>query len=103
MGYRFRLHDKKLPGKPDVVLPRHRKVILVHGCFWHGHPGCKRAKQPSSNRIFWQAKLSCNMERDKRDKVKLRQLGWHVLIVWSCETRKIDILKTKLKGFMDGT
>lgn len=102
MGFRFRLHDKKLPGKPDVVLPKHRKVVFVHGCFWHGHPGCKRAKKPASNKEFWQEKLCGNMERDQRNQQKLAELGWGVLIVWSCETAKTDALREKLRRFLDG-
>ena len=102
MGYRFRLHGKALPGKPDIVLSRHRKAIFVHGCFWHGHPGCKRAKLPGSNRDFWQAKIQGNSERDKRNQDKLDALGWKVFVLWSCEVRKLDILRKHLKGFMDG-
>lgn len=101
MGYRFRLHDKKLPGKPDIVLPRHRKVIFVHGCFWHGHLGCRRSKLPSSNVEFWGRKIAGNIERDKKNLETLAVLGWKVLIVWSCQMGKVEPLKEKLKGFME--
>ena len=98
-GFRFRLHDKKLPGKPDIVLPRFKRVIFVHGCFWHGHPGCNRSKLPSSNISFWQAKIAANMERDIRNIEALKALGWETLVIWSCE--KKEQLEDKLKRFMD--
>ncbi|MGC8490359.1 MAG: very short patch repair endonuclease [Syntrophobacteraceae bacterium] len=101
MGYRFRLHVKSLPGKPDIVLPRHKKIILVHGCFWHGHVGCNRSKPPSSNVEFWQKKLLGNRERDEKTLATLTALGWKVLVVWSCETRKLELLKQKMKGFLE--
>src|SRR5581483_1762553 len=85
MGLRFRLHRSDLPGKPDIVLPRHRKVILVHGCFWHGHPGCRNAGRPTTNVAFWDEKLDSNIERDKKQVRLLRAAGWHVLVVWECE------------------
>ena len=101
MGYRFRLHVKSLPGKPDIVLPRHKKIILVHGCFWHGHVGCKRSKPPSSNIEFWQKKLLGNRERDQKTLATLTALGWKVLVVWACETNNRELLKEKMKGFME--
>src|SRR5579872_4134701 len=75
MGFRFRLHDRKLPGCPDLVLARLRRVIFVHGCFWHGHPGCKKSKLPESNREFWEAKISTNFARDRRSIAALRKVG----------------------------
>lgn len=101
MGYRFRLHDKKLPGRPDIVLARHKKVILVHGCFWHGHEGCTRSKLPSSNIEFWQKKINGNRERDQETLEAITALGWQVLTVWSCETRNKELLTEKMKGFME--
>lgn len=101
MGYRFRLHPSGLPGKPDIVLPRHRKVVLVHGCFWHQHPDCKRAKRPASNVEFWDRKLSTNVERDKRVQRSLEESGWHVLVIWECETRDAEALEMKLTAFLD--
>lgn len=87
-GFRYKLHDKKLPGKPDIVLPKYRTVILVHGCFWHQHKGCKKARLPIQNAEFWKAKLQQNVSRDAKSEKALRDLGWNVLIVWECETQK---------------
>lgn len=100
MGFRFRLHRRDLPGTPDIVLPRHRKVIFVHGCFWHGHNSCPRSKRPTTNEDFWNNKLDGNIERDKRYCMELRQMGWKVLIVWECETRSAEKLLQKLEGFL---
>lgn len=86
MGYRFRLHRKDLPGKPDIVLPKHGAVIFVHGCFWHRHEGCPRATLPASNAAFWKKKLTANAERDRKNAEELRTLGWRVLTIWQCET-----------------
>lgn len=82
-GLRFRLHRRDLPGSPDLVLPKHRVVVLVHGCFWHGHD-CRRGKRPQSNVEFWAPKLERNMERDQLAQSKLEELGWHVVVVWEC-------------------
>lgn len=84
MGYRFRIHGSKLPGRPDIVLAKHRAVIFVHGCFWHRHSGCKRATTPSSNSSFWNEKFERNVSRDKEKKAKLEELGWRVLVIWEC-------------------
>ncbi len=100
MGYRFRLHRKDLPGKPDIVLPRHKKIIFIHGCFWHQHEGCPHAARPTSNTEYWNKKLDRNMIRDREHLQKLEYLGWNVLIVWECETRDHDKLLEKLKGFL---
>lgn len=86
MGYRFRLHGKKLPGRPDLVLPRHRTVIFVHGCFWHRHKGCKNCTTPTNRREWWLAKLEGNAARDKAHRRALQKLGWRVVVVWECET-----------------
>jgi DNA mismatch endonuclease (patch repair protein) len=99
LGYRFRLHCKELPGCPDLVFPRHRAVIFVHGCFWHGHRGCKRSTRPSSNIGFWNAKLDANAKRDSANIEKLRKLGWRVQVVWECETRAGDLLSRRLSKF----
>ncbi|MFC2076820.1 very short patch repair endonuclease [candidate division KSB1 bacterium] len=85
MGYRFRLHDHKLPGKPDIVLPKYKTVIFVHGCFWHRHQGCKYAYTPKTRVGFWQRKFRDNLNRDRRVANELKNLGWRVLIVWECE------------------
>jgi len=101
MGYRFRLHRKDLPGKPDITLPKYKKIILVHGCFWHGHVGCSRSRRPSTNQKFWNKKLDKNIERDKLTVNTLNQLGWEVLIIWSCEVNDTDKLKAKLLSFLE--
>jgi len=85
-GYRYRLHRADLPGKPDLVFPSRQKVIFVHGCFWHQHPGCRHADRPSSNNEYWQKKLDRNVARDAVTIKALRQLGWEALIVWECQT-----------------
>lgn len=84
-GYRFRLHCRDLPGRPDIVLPRYRTVVFVHGCFWHRHCGCRLAYAPKSRTAFWQAKFRSNVERDRRNARELRLLGWKVVTVWECE------------------
>ena len=86
-GFRFRLQDRKLPGKPDVVLPRYGVVIMVNGCFWHGHKGCRYASRPKSNAEFWEAKIGRNRHRDQVTEAHLSALGWHVITVWECELR----------------
>ena len=91
-GFRFRLHAKDLPGKPDIVLPKYKTVIEVRGCFWHRHPGCKSATNPSSNVDFWQKKFAANVSRDERTEQELKKLGWNVIVVWECETGKSNLL-----------
>jgi DNA mismatch endonuclease, patch repair protein len=86
-GLRFRLHVQRLPGKPDLLLPKFRAVVNVHGCFWHQHPGCRYAYMPASNRGFWREKLQGNAKRDSRNSAALVALGWRVFTVWECETR----------------
>jgi len=86
-GLRYRLHHKGLPGKPDIVLPRHNVVILVHGCFWHGHRGCRYFRLPRSNSDFWLSKIQKNRDRDDRQTDQLVGLGWRVLVIWECATR----------------
>lgn len=101
LGYRFRLHPKALPGKPDIVLPRHRKIILVHGCFWHGHPGCRAAARPTTNVGFWNEKLDANISRDQEQMTKLERLEWKVLVLWECEAEQPDLLTGLLGRFME--
>lgn len=86
MGFRFRLHAKGLPGRPDIVLPRHKTVVFVHGCFWHRHRRCKNCTTPTNNRQFWVKKLEGNAARDRVKERVLRRLGWRVIVVWECET-----------------
>lgn len=102
MGYRFRLHRKDLPGSPDIVLPRYRKVIFVHGCFWHGHPGCARAARPTSNVDFWNRKLDQNRCRDAQALSQLDALGWDVLTIWQRQLRDTTALRKLLCEFMQG-
>lgn len=92
MGFRFRLHKKDLPGKPDIVLSKYQTVIFVHGCFWHQHPGCPKSKRPSSRVHFWEKKLNQNMRRDAVNIERLKKLGWYVHIVWECQTKDNDNL-----------
>jgi DNA mismatch endonuclease, patch repair protein len=82
-GYRYRLHRRDLPGAPDIVLPRFRTAVFVHGCFWHGH-ACPRGRRPTSNVAFWDAKLNKNVERDRRSRLELRAAGWRVVVIWEC-------------------
>ena len=84
-GYRFRLHSKRLLGHPDVVLPKYRTVVFVHGCFWHRHKGCRFAYAPKSRVAFWNAKFQSNVERDRRNARELRRLGWKVVTIWECD------------------
>ena len=100
MGLRFRVHRRDLPGNPDIVLPRHAKVIFVHGCFWHGHKECPRSKRPTTNKDFWNRKLDRNVERDKRFRRKLQSIGWKVLVLWQCEIRKPEKLMGRLERFL---
>lgn len=88
MGYRFRLHVKNLPGRPDIVLPKYRTVIFVHGCFWHRHKKCRNSKMPLTRREFWREKFSGNVGRDLRKYAELKASGWTVLIIWECELKK---------------
>lgn len=90
LGFRFRLHSKGLPGKPDIVLPRYKTVIFVHGCFWHRHRGCKVATTPKTNTEFWVEKFDRNVVRDARTREQLERLGWRVIVVWECELRSAN-------------
>lgn len=92
LGYRFRLHYRNLPGTPDLVFPAKQKVIQVHGCFWHQHEGCHRARMPLTNRDYWTTKLARNRERDRQASVELAALGWEVMTIWECELAK-DLTK----------
>ena len=104
LGYRYRLHDRKLPGKPDIVFKRRKKVIFVHGCFWHQHPDprCKIAHLPKTNTDFWKEKLARNQHRDTKNVALLLSLGWEVLEIWECQLSNMNSLQEKLHAFLDG-
>jgi len=89
-GFRFRLHRADLPGTPDIVLPRYKTVVFVHGCFWHRHPGCKRASMPASNVAYWEQKFARTVARDAANQAALERLGWRVVIVWECALRTFE-------------
>ena len=93
MGFRFRLHKKDLPGSPDIVLPKYKTVIFVHGCFWHRHENCKYASTPKTRSEFWESKFEGNIKRDKINQTNLIKLGWKIIIVWECELKKTHYLK----------
>lgn len=100
LGYRFRLHRKDLPGKPDIVLPSRKKAIFIHGCFWHAH-GCSKGKPPKSRPEYWLPKLEQNVRRDRTQKEHLEAQGWDVLVIWQCETRDVTILASRLQDFVE--
>jgi DNA mismatch endonuclease (patch repair protein) len=97
LGYRFRLNRKDIPGKPDIVLPKYRTAVYVHGCYWHRHPGCHLAYTPKSNLNFWTRKFSRNIERDAEVRIALHGTGWKQLVVWECETRDQAALASRLE------
>ncbi len=101
MGYRYRLHDRRLPGTPDMVFRRRRKLIFVHGCFWHRHAGCALARWPKSRQTFWREKLQANLMRDRKNIARLRRGGWGVLILWECQLSKPLVLSKRIGGFLD--
>lgn len=105
MGYRYRLHRHDLPGRPDLVFPGRRKVLFVHGCFWHGHPDprCKRSHHPKTNRGYWAPKLRRNQERDRENRARLLELGWQVLVIWECEVEAGEGLEERISEFLDGS
>jgi len=100
LGFRFRLHQKTLPGKPDIVLKKYKTVVFVHGCFWHQHKGCKRANIPKSNQSYWSRKLERNKKRDVMHKKDLRKLGWKTITIWECEIKNAEKLRTKLSKLL---
>jgi DNA mismatch endonuclease, patch repair protein len=104
MGYRYRLHRKDLPGKPDLVFPKYKKVIFVNGCFWHGHKKCKRATMPKTNKAFWNNKIAKNIDNDFKKCKELKILGWDYLVIWQCEIKSNNsaIIKNKVSDFISG-
>ena len=100
-GFRFRKNDTSLPGKPDIVLPRHKTIIFTHGCFWHGHEECKASKLPESRRDFWEKKIKDNIERDKRNSNLLQRNGWKVITLWQCELNTERKRQARLNTLVD--
>lgn len=100
-GYRYRLHSKRLPGRPDIVFVSKRKVVFVHGCFWHRHEKCRLARMPKSREEFWRTKLEANRRRDSIKNMQLSELGWDVMVVWECELRDMDEVIAKLEDFLN--
>jgi len=100
MGYRFRLHRRDLPGVPDLAFPRLKKVIFVHGCFWHGHDCPRGRRLPQTNAEYWTEKLRKNQARDSRNQARLEELGWEVLVLWECELKDLETLRSKLEAFL---
>lgn len=99
-GYRFRIHRKDLPGNPDIVMPKRKLAIFIHGCYWHRHPGCKYAYTPKSRTDFWQKKFQLNIERDITVKDKLTALGWNYLVIWECETKDALQIQNIVRKFL---
>jgi len=100
LGYRYRLHDPKLPGRPDLVFALRRKAIFVHGCFWHRHTRCRYTTTPKTRTAFWEAKFSSNVSRDRRTRHLLKKMGWKVLTVWQCELKNLKKLTERLDEFL---
>ena len=96
MGYRFRLHSKDLPGSPDIVLPKYKTVIFVHGCFWHRHENCKYASTPKTRKEFWNKKFTENKKRDSEIQEKIKNLNWRSVVIWECETKNLENLRDKI-------
>jgi DNA mismatch endonuclease, patch repair protein len=103
LGYRFRLHAKGLPGRPDVVLPKYRAVVFIHGCFWHRHPGCPNTRTPKSRVEFWTRKFDENVARDRTGQEALATLGWRSLVIWECETADLERLAERLQAFLEAS
>lgn len=95
-GFRYRKNDKRYPGKPDIVIPKYKTIIFIHGCFWHGHKNCKHSVLPTSNVTYWKEKIEKNFNRDKRNIAKLKQEGWNVIVVWGCEIETINKQEKRL-------
>lgn len=101
LGYRYGLHNKRLPGRPDIVLRRYKTIIFINGCFWHGHENCKYYRLPKSNTDFWQTKIAQNRARDERDIKELVRLGWHVIVIWECELKTEKTRQQTFRGLLE--
>ena len=101
MGFRYRLHNHKLPGRPDLVFRRFQKIVFVHGCFWHSHDGCESGHIPGTRIEYWKPKLDGNRRRDEANRRKLVDLGWRILVIWECETRDMQALSDRVRRFLD--
>lgn len=100
LGFRFRLHRRDLPGRPDLVFPRWRKIVFVHGCFWHQHPGCREGRVPSTNTEYWEPKLGRNVQRDAVTQETLQRAGWSTLVIWECECKSEEFVAARLARFL---
>lgn len=101
LGYRYRLHYEKLPSKPDLAFPIRKKVIFVHGCFWHGHEGCAKGRLPKSNLEFWQPKIAKNKARDLKSYSEIVSRGWQILTIWQCELKNTELLEKRIVEFLE--
>jgi DNA mismatch endonuclease, patch repair protein len=100
-GYRYRINDKRLPGSPDIVLPKYHTVIFVHGCYWHGHNSCSKNITPSTNKEFWNTKIEKNRIRDKAAQIALKTSGWRVMIVWECQLKNLELFNSTLAKLIE--
>jgi DNA mismatch endonuclease, patch repair protein len=100
-GFRYRKNDKRLPGKPDIVLPKYKTVIFVHGCFWHGHQNCKKSALPQTNHEFWKNKIQKNIERDKSKQKELKKLGWKAITIWQCRIKNKTLFEKGMKKIVE--
>lgn len=101
MGYRYRLHDRRLPGKPDMVFSRRKKLVFIHGCYWHRHGSCPLTRLPKSNLDFWGPKLEKNRERDVANETKLRDMGWEFLVIWECQLNNMKDVSDRVHAFLE--
>ena len=100
LGYRYRLHSKNLPGNPDLVFAGRKKIIFIHGCFWHRHEGCRRATTPQSRKEYWDQKFGRTLQRDKANLEELKSLGWDCLVIWECELKDQEFLAKRVVNFL---
>lgn len=100
-GFRYRVNDKKYPGSPDIVLPKFKTAIFVHGCFWHGHPGCKASRLPETRKEFWEKKINDTKLRDKRKIRELKKMGWNTIVIWQCEIKNTENRQKRLQSLLE--